>query len=422
MNSVLEVKKSLCILLGVDTSNITEDSDIIIPINLIKYNTSKKAPAREHDSFTIDNKTLHDAFISLTTKNIKDLQLYSDTSYEVAVTCNRKPIAQKLEDTVNKIEYLLSDASLEYILLICNIISTNTNEYIGAIIEYNKKFPFHEIPSVEQFIAKTFRIQTIKIEAKEPTKLQTFTQFCASYEYLYMYKMRASIMKVINISNLYGIRISGGILAKANRFDEAPRRTVNQDTLEYYAMAIDSYDPFTAYISFYHVLEYYFVEVYKKNLLYEMKNRLTNPDFSYKNDTKLYELATWIGNKMKNDDRDGRGNELASLKYVLEEYVSIESLIKALDEWDPDLKKYYQTESVSFSGNSKDKIIWSTPEGVYTNLANRIYSTRNALVHSKSDKLQKQYRPLKHKDCLLKEIPLIQVLSEIIIFKDGNPL
>lgn len=70
--------------------------------------------------------------------------------------------------------------------------------------------------------------------------------------------------------------------SRVSTLDEPPRRTVNQETLEYYAMAEDSEDPFTAYISFYHVLEFYYDEVYKKKLVDEMKNRLTDRAFRIK--------------------------------------------------------------------------------------------------------------------------------------------
>ena len=136
----------------------------------------------------------------------------------------------------------------------------------------------------------------------------------------------------------------------------------------------------------------------------------------------MLDLAKWVGKKMKNDNEDGRGNELDSLKYLLEEYVSIEDLIDELESWNADLKSYYQTQNVSFAGSKKDKIAWTDKEGVYTNISNRIYYTRNALVHSKSGQADKQYRPQKHKDKLVKEIPLIQVIAELVLFKDGEAL
>ncbi|MCR5823346.1 MAG: hypothetical protein K6G60_02840 [Lachnospiraceae bacterium] len=42
----------------------------------------------------------------------------------------------------------------------------------------------------------------------------------------------------------------------------------------------------------------------------------------------MYELAKWIGKRMKNNEENGHGNEFESLKYVLEEYVPVEDLLQ----------------------------------------------------------------------------------------------
>lgn len=86
---------------------------------------------------------------------------------------------------------------------------------------------------------------TINLSILFVTTILTITEF----EYLYMYKTRHSIMKIMDISDLY--ERNGGGRSRVSTLDEPPRRTVNQETLEYYAMAVDSEDPFTAYRSLY---------------------------------------------------------------------------------------------------------------------------------------------------------------------------
>ena len=415
MANYLEVKKVFCRMLDVsDINAINEDSNITFPLS--RFDDGPK--------LVIDNEMLNAAFNILETQNCADMQLYSTTQYEVAVKSRWFPRGREitLKDEVNGIKYCLGKASLLYIVMVCNRMCEDEalmNEMIRSKPMVVPFLPSRDI-SVEDFIDRYFRINTIKIEADKETRLNTFVQFCNSFEYLYMYKTRRSVMKIANLSELY--ERSGGGRSRVGEIGEPPRRTVNPATLEYYAMAVNAEDPFTAYISFYHILEYYFDEVYKKKIVDDMKNKLTNPSFSYKNEKQIYELAKWIGKKMKNDDKDGRGNELDSLKYVLEEYVPIADLIKSLDEWNVGLKDYYQSKNVVFNGSSKGRIAWSDNMGVYTNISNRIYYTRNALVHSKSDQSDKQYKPQKHKSALVKELPLIQVIAELILFKDGEPL
>ncbi|SDA73181.1 hypothetical protein SAMN02910275_02453 [Butyrivibrio sp. INlla18] len=416
MASYLEVKKYIFQILGAnDEEQITEDSDLYISVGYTSYNDEERK--------VIPNELLKKAYLKMKKQKCEGMLLYSDTRFEVAtwVKWLRPDKEENIDDTVNGIKYSLGVASLEYIMMVCNQMCDTMGDKKDdpRAMRFMRRAAIYR-GDVEGYFSRVFGIRTITIKSEKSKKLEQFNQYCSSFEYLYMYKTRYSIMRIGDVSDLFVRRISGR--NRVRMLDEPPRRTVNQETMEFYAMALDADDPFTAYISFYHVLEYYFSEVYKRKIISEMKDKLTNPSFSYKNESKLYDLAKWIGKKMKNDEENGRGNELESLKYVLEEYVPISSLLMALDEWDEGLKERYASKNVSFSGNSKDIVAWKDNDGVYTNLANRIYSTRNALVHSKSELPEKQYKPRKHRMELLQELPLIQIIAELIIFKDGGAL
>lgn len=59
-------------------------------------------------------------------------------------------------------------------------------------------------------------------------------------------------------------------------------------------------------------------------------------------------------------------------------------------------------------------------------MANRVYKTRNSLVHSKSNEVKLNergiYKPFKDSKALLKEIPLLKEISEEIIIKSASEL
>lgn len=59
----------------------------------------------------------------------------------------------------------------------------------------------------------------------------------------------------------------------------------------------------------------------------DLKNKITHPDFSYKDDDKIFEIAKFVKNRLRMNDETGQGNELESLKYVLKEYISIYHLL-----------------------------------------------------------------------------------------------
>ena len=56
------------------------------------------------------------------------------------------------------------------------------------------------------------------------------------------------------------------------------------------------------------------------------------------------------------------------------------------------------------------------------NLATRIYETRNALVHSKSEQITNQYRPYEIKKELMLEIVLIRSVAELVIINSSEIL
>ena len=78
---------------------------------------------------------------------------------------------------------------------------------------------------------------------------------------------------------------------------------------------------------------------------------------------------------------------------------------------------YYQTNKVIFC--NAPTIPWTDLQGVYTQIARRIYFTRNSLVHSKSGKNQERYKPYKDEKQLQKEIPLVKAVAELIIINSS---
>lgn len=121
---------------------------------------------------------------------------------------------------------------------------------------------------------------------------------------------------------------------------------------------------------------------------------------------------------MHMNDETGQGDELESLKYVLKEYIDIEQLKEKLKEIDAESVQYYQNTKVSFC---KAPIIpWNDVEGVYTQIAKRIYYTRNSLIHSKSGKNRDRYKPYSDEKILQREIPLVKVVAEMIIINSSK--
>lgn len=365
---------------------------------------------------------------------LKSNQFFTNTnqSAEIAVQpagrYSRFHDETEVGDSVNGITYQLSPASLEYCIYVISMICDNKEiDYFRTIQDFKLNFHFAYRRAtidnnfdLEKILPKTLRLITLKMQFENETSVAQMKKYASAFEYLFMYKRGYALFEISNISTL--LRMEGGGRSRVSSLEEAPKRSVNPEVLEFYSMALATEDPFTMYISFYHIIEYFFDEIYQKKLIEDMKEKITSPDFSYKNEKKLLELASYIGKRMKSDDEAGKGNEFESLKYVLATFAPIEELKSKLNEINPTLVQFYSEKSVSFAGNQHLKIVWNDLAGVYSSLAKRIYATRNALVHSKSGQNDKLYKPLKHKAILFKELPLVQVIAEMIITKSGEVL
>ena len=270
-------------------------------------------------------------------------------------------------------------------------------------------------------LPEVLKAYTLKISSVRAVPAFRLRSYAASFEFQFMYKQGVALSEFTDVQDMCSI--GNSILRySCESMDSPPRRIYNTAVLDYYTMAMESRDPFTMYISFYHIIEHYFDAVFRKKLTEEIKERITRPDFSYKNEEKLYELAKYIRRHMSNDDDSGKGNEFDSLKYVLMEYVPIEELKNRIRNLDPNAIEYYQNSFVQFTTSKKTKIAWSDTQGVYTNLATRIYETRNALVHSKSEQFANQYRPYENRKDLILEIALIKAVAELVLINSSEIL
>ncbi len=191
-------------------------------------------------------------------------------------------------------------------------------------------------------------------------------------------------------------------------------------------MASDN--PILQFLSFYHVIEHFFEEVYHDEIVSMIQREITKPDFSYRRTEDLKKLYARLKQKIT-EETSGR-SELEALELTLRKFVDLLDLKDTLDKYDPALSQYYLEHEVSFSRGNR--IPWSSePEKIYSKMAERIYKTRNAIVHSKnaykatnSGKIKElpKYTPFKHDKDLQKEIPLLRFIAEQIIINSAQPL
>lgn len=104
---------------------------------------------------------------------------------------------------------------------------------------------------------------------------------------------------------------------------------------------------------------------------------------------------------------------------VLKKFVNFEDLVNKLNDFDENLIEYYKSNKVQFSNGEEVNFTQQDDDQIISNLSKRIYSTRNAVVHSKAGE-KSRYTPFKDDKQIVKEVPLLRFISENLIIKESN--
>lgn len=414
--------------------NLEEDNDNDIVVD--SYYPKRGDSSQENNQIIINNSELRKLYDMVLSKKYDNLQLYDEFSYEIAIDLDdyrmrihNLPITS--EDIENGIKYELSEPTSEYCMYLLILIKDQMNQqdrvftrnilirlrrFADRILRNDEKITLSAI--LKQMIGKiSLRI----VDASNNKRLiSDFINFKTSFVFDYMYKMRMALIEFYNIIDMFSFYVFPSERRLITEISTPPLRCYVEDVVDYYKQALASKDPYIKYISFYHVMEYFFDEVFKRKVVEDFKNKITHPDFSYKDDNKVYDLAQYIKNRFSSKDIPGQGDEKESLKYVLIEYVLIDDLKGRIDAIDSNAVIYYQNNKVSFC--NAPTIGWNDSQGAYAKIRDRIYNTRNSLVHSKSGKNFQRYRPYKDENQLQLEIPLVQAIAELIIINSSKIL
>lgn len=388
---------------------------------------------QEDSQIVIKNSDIQELYDKVMLKKFDNLQLYDESCYEIAFDLDDPRMRMRnlpimAEDFENGIKYELSEPTSEYCMYLLMLIKEQMNQQEGR---YSRVPPMRlrrtflrgddelTFPIILKRIIGEASLKIIDTKGNKHT-VGEYANLKTSFVFDYMYKSKIALIEFPNIIDMFPFDMMPGIRQPITEISTPPLRLYLDDVVDYYKQALASKDPYIKYISFYHIMEYFFDEVFKRKVVEDLKNKITHPDFSYKDDDKIYELAQYVKNRFSAKDIPGQGDEKESLKYVLMEYVPIDDLKTRIDIINPEAVNYYQSTKVSFCNASP--ISWTDLQGVYTKIRDRVYTTRNSLVHSKSSKNFQRYRPYKDENQLKLEIPLVQAIAELIIINSSKIL
>lgn len=368
---------------------------------------------------------------------INDFCLHENNYYEAPVTIKRNsflPISffidhtmpMTFEDKENEIHYEIHYASNKFLFKIVEEKCIPNNTFFLKRIERDPDRLGDELLNKKNSLFELLRLLykntiTLKIKSKSNISMKAFEDLVNSLLFTINYNSDLGLVRNYDIINAKNTKVTKFRNVQLSGISE-PKRKYKKELVDQYNMAISSTDPFTQYLCYYHILEHYYEEVYTKELINSVQTLITSPSFSVKSDKHINSVIELIKNKLKREREEYSGNELEALELVIKKYIKIEELEKKLNEIDENLMNYYTTKSISFSNGNN--INFMDQEKLNKSLANRIYKTRNALVHYKSNdnKVKEKgfYKPFQNKEELSLEIPLIRLLAEEVIINNSS--
>ena len=201
------------------------------------------------------------------------------------------------------------------------------------------------------------RYYSLKITTSSTTSLERFKSYALSYTYTFMYNRQVPM-------HLYSdVQTSSRLSIKNTRdmdFD-SPKKLYNPELVSYYNEAISSTILPHKYLSFYHILEYFYERIFSEDQIIKAREIITDVSFSYKRDKDIAKLIKGIQQKIV--DNDITVNEKNALSLLIQKHINQNDLKAKLIERYGDNYLSLLIKNVSFSdGNA---IIFSNDESQF---------------------------------------------------------
>lgn len=348
-----------------------------------------------------------------------DMMLIKQDYIEVAVQSQdrNRPAPFVLTDQAtfevneHNYQFLTSKATPEYIFALFCSFHDSPNKYNVDPLRWLSR---EAITCAEDFF-DNFRMYTVKITSPRKHSATELKRMFDAYIFNIAYNFNVPLAILDFTDDRRFRRIStrrGGQLF--------PYKQYKQDLTKYYQQALATNLPFMQYLAFYHVAEFFFQSISEDEAFQVISNFITRPSFSPYRHEDVRNFYNVIKKKMRDQRDDGVWNERNGLLLCLKRYVPDLSAFKtSIDRIDNAAIDHYRTTPVSFTDDGKTINFDEEPEKVYSAIRDRIYATRNAIVHSKHGE-RLRYEPFKHDKQLAKEIPLIRAVAEEIIINSAE--
>ncbi len=365
----------------------------------------------------------------LASKQDNYYELVSANRYEVIVVHDsiRRVLYEDdilVSDSVNGLDYKFGKASRELVLSVMLGLSSSDMMRkfllrIPSVAMRTKMEKFENLNLFDFITEEIFRYFSLTIISTNDISLDKFKTYATSFVYTFMYNRQMSMTLYDDAQMSVD---TPRFFRRAKDFD-SPKNVYNAELVSYYAEALSSTVLPHKYLSFYHILEFFYEKIFSENQINEARKIITDVSFSYKRDKDIMRLIKGV--QQKSLDNDVTINEKSALTLLIKKHIAQDDLKSRLIDRNGEEYLEGLHHKVSFSDGNP--IIFSNDESQFvTSLTDRIYKTRNAIVHSKEslvdEKKNKKYKRVRDDLELLREITLIQVIAEIMINEESKQI
>ncbi|MFI6229069.1 hypothetical protein ACIBCR_17340 [Micromonospora echinospora] len=374
---------------------------------------------------TLPAPLLSEVVANLKSASVSGAAITTATSYEVAARTGRAIYPRDsgviAKDQQNGLTYSLGPPSIEFMAYCClymldSVESGKRLRGLGLFTLRN----IQEGGDAVHNMQRSIRLRALRIEASTPRSRTFWQPRVDAFLFHYSYNRDLAIMpdstldRLIEPSRLQGIRRS------SMETLDAPQRVYVADLVHHYRLGVSSESPMLEYLSYYHIAEHWFENVYHDDLVRRVQDLLTDPGFSLRRKNDVRGLIRNVTRAVQiRDEELVMSSEQSALQLTLERYVNVVDLRSDIEKYDSSLIGYYSQNKVRFADADVVDFLQSDETRIFKSLTKRVYKTRNALVHSKEGGKEK-FTPFVDDNDLGMEIPLIRFIAERIIIATSD--
>lgn len=343
------------------------------------------------------------------------------------VPVGRRSLDLEVTDTDNKLKYRLRPPSGAYLLSFFEVLDSrgllersfrrmSSDYYLQQIKKDNPDFNIFDYVGYA-----LLRTLSLSVESEKALPTETQKSLMTAFVFNLGYNSNMTVLQVKSIEDFIGSDRTGRYQRCSPKDIDPPRRTYISDLVGHYQMATSAVSPYLEFLSYYHILEHFFENVYNESIIQQIRDRLTSPSFSYRRNKDIQELVSTIKKKLVIRSENASYSEPDALLATLQKFINIDDLRAEISNHNADLVEYYRTKTVPFSKADVFDLLSSDSDKVLRQISQRIYKTRNALVHSK-DGDKERYTPFSDDKQLVPEIPLMRFLAESVILNSSRQI